>query len=201
MKAIVLKPFYDAELKELYHENETIEISEEKFNEYVAAGRFLTTGGAGGSGGGGVSSWNELGEEVGEVVLLEETTVDTSQPNAILEIAPELVNGATYNVTFNGVDYECVCMLLEDETGETVYALGNTAVFGGEDNGYPFVLIVVPASSISLLTATDSSTSSTISIKGIGKVINPIPTEYLPEEVATKEYVNAVLGGIEYGTY
>lgn len=52
---------------------------------------------------------------------------------------PLLVVGHTYHISLDGVEYTCVAKIID-----SVPALGNAGIFGGEDSGEPFLIGVVP---------------------------------------------------------
>lgn len=174
MKAIVLKPFSDGDI--LYHENETIEITEEKFSEYVEAGHFIM--GVGG-GSGGASSWNDLtdkpfGDEL--VEILPETEVEFVYDDAeaiwVGEFQAKKVvgNENNYIVVYNGVEYR----------GTSAHGcMGNTAISGGEDNGMPFFIMPIDENGGHLIISLDELPKTTVSIKEF--VSTPIPSKYMPK--------------------
>ena len=80
---------------------------------------------------------------VGEWVAMDadtdgDGTVDAKQLGFMLAAPIGLEIGKTYTVEWDGTEYKTTCV---DITGSgTPAALGNTVIFGGEDNGLPFVV-------------------------------------------------------------
>lgn len=140
-----------------------------QMNAAIAA---ASTGGGGG--GGGAGSWKDLGEGVGLVELLEETTL--TQTNTTLPQELPLVAGNSYTVTWNGVDYECVAQDLTD-MAITAGTIGLGKIMYGD---YPFTIAVVPSEGTTI-TVEDGNIPATVIVKGVGSVIIPILGKYLPK--------------------
>lgn len=104
--------------------------------------------------------------------------------------------GKVYSVTFNGTEYECVAFEVKDDS-MTASVIGNGEMFGLTGNNEPFVVASVMG--MTMLIALDGSTEVTISISE--KVVHErkLPTELLPETVATKDYVNKAIANIVNG--
>ena len=168
-------------------------------------GRLWTEPGA--SGGGGVQSdWNQnddtasdyvknrpfyTGDPV-ETVLVEESTVSFSfVESAGLYLANfpstfEATVGETYKVSWDGAVYECVCV---NFNGMSVF--GNLSIIGaGSDTGEPFAMMVGNGQRIGIYTA-DTSASHTLSISGLAPEVVKIDEKYLPDNLATKQEVEA----------
>ena len=120
-----------------------------------------------------------LGDEIGE---------DAMMSMHILANAIEgIVVGQTYTVNYNGTDYTCDAKEITE--GELVAtSLGNLSLlFGTEDTGEPFGLIIVPPESIPevgvgvVLYSYDVATSVTLGI--VGEVIKTLDTKYLPSHL------------------
>ena len=148
---------------------------------------------SGSSGGGGVQpDWNQndstaadyvknrpfyTGAPV-ETVLVEESTVSFAE-NKGLYMAQfpstfEATVGETYKVSWDGVAYECTCVLLNGSP-----AIGNASVAGfGSDTGEPFLIGVDNGNKIQILTA-DTSASHTFSISDTAAPIVKIPAKYI----------------------
>lgn len=137
-----------------------------------------------GSNPGGVTSWNDLtdkpfGESDNAVVLQETQFVSGIMDGALATMASgvELVEGKTYTVNWNGVEYETVCFMgVSPLDGSPMPMVGNPAALGGEDNNLPFAIggneqgvAAVPL---------DGSTSAIVSITGYAVV--SVPTKYVP---------------------
>lgn len=82
------------------------------------------------------------------------------------------IEGATYVVDWDGVEYSCVA---------TDAAIGNTAIFSGEDNGIPFAIgsSVMDGENIIAIVAFDNSNPKTVSI--IERSYKTIDKNYLPK--------------------
>ena len=83
-----------------------------------------------------------------------------------------IVGGHTYTVTWDGVEYECLCA----DNDKKRY-LGNGSIFGNSDNtGEPFLYDYYQNAFATL----DTSASHTISVKTAEEVITPMAEEFLP---------------------
>ena len=83
-----------------------------------------------------------------------------------------IVGGHTYTVTWDGVEYECLCA----DNDKKRY-LGNNSIFGNSDNtGEPFLYDYYQNAFATL----DTSASHTISVKGTGEIVTPMAEEFLP---------------------
>ena len=97
-----------------------------------------------------------------------------------------LTVGKTYIVVFDGVTYECIAEAgvasLDGITMYNVVSIGNLGMFGGTDNGRPFVLADIldyePPSWVCL--PHEYSEEHTLSITGVDET-NTIPEKYLRE--------------------
>lgn len=135
------------------------------------------------SGVGGVSSWNDLtdkpfSEESGEVVLLEETNLTPLEGQLFLiEKSVALEKNKLYKVTYNGVEYECVCFI-HIEDGENIICLGNGAIIDDEDTGEPF-LITNDGEIFGLITM-DETTNVTLGISCNDTVVHQLDKKFIP---------------------
>ena len=115
-----------------------------------------------------------------ETVLVEESTVTFALNNGgyIAEF-PTSFNaelGKTYNVSWDGTIYECVCSSFQGMT-----AIGNVSIAGsGSDTGEPFVMVFINGNYIRIATL-DTSASHTFSISRTFIEIKKIDEKYLPE--------------------
>ena len=84
-----------------------------------------------------------------------------------------IVGGQTYAVSWDGTEYQCVCV----DDGK--YAmLGNLSIAGkGEDTGEPFVYYAKAFETL------DTAASHTISVKTAREIITPLAEEFLPTGV------------------
>lgn len=126
---------------------------------------------------------------LGFTELLEETEleVNSNQRAEIKNRLLGLIEGETYIVTWNGVEYE-VKGVRPSLLPEYVF-LGNTKEYGDPDNGLPFAIhdypndgVVIKYDNISFKVF-DGSTNPTVSVKGKGKVIHKLDPMFLPADV------------------
>ena len=86
-----------------------------------------------------------------------------------------IVGGHTYTVTWDGVEYECLCA--DDDKNRY---LGNNSIFGNSDNtGEPFLYDYYQNAFATL----DTSASHTISVKTTAETVTPMAAEFLPSEI------------------
>lgn len=84
--------------------------------------------------------------------------------------------GNDYVVSWNGTDYTCTAGLTDIE-GESVVAMGNAVMFGNEDTGEPFLIVLAPDSLAqetgvyTMILPLDGSTELTL------KVATPVSTQ------------------------
>ena len=108
---------------------------------------------------------------------LEDEAVYSAYPNE----APEIVEGQTYTVNWDGTEYECVCAVF---MSSTILSLGNKSIYGkGDDTGEPFLYIRNQAAGA--FATLETTASHTISVKRIDETVIPIDEKYLPESVFT----------------
>lgn len=138
---------------------------------------------------GGVTDYNDLENRpfgsngMKTVDILPETTVEIAPDSGNAEIAATvpLVEGQTYTVKYNGVDYECVCSTM-DQDGVTFYILGNIgAMMGSGDTGEPFIVMSIPDIGTCGIIALDGSTSVTLSVSGEVEDIDKMDGKFLPK--------------------
>ena len=117
-----------------------------------------------------------LMEEQELAFALEDEAVYSAYPNE----APEIVEGQTYTVNWDGTEYECVCAVFTS----TILSLGNKSIYGsGNDTGEPFLYIRNQA--VGAFATLETTASHTISVKRIDETVIPIDEKYLPESVFT----------------
>lgn len=96
---------------------------------------------------------------------------------------PALV-GVNHRVVYNGVGYDCVGMLFEEDEMSGV-ALGNAAVLGGEMTEHPFCLVVAPAEFAAeqgicgLVMPLDGAESVTVSVEINGEYVKKLDNKYI----------------------
>lgn len=126
--------------------------------------------------------------EIAETEILPEATytiMSTDEPVAVIMSPVTLVAGEAYTVTYNGTAYNCTAFSDEDGVG----VLGNAAALGEHlpSSDAPFVVACVPDELAAeygfygMIYTLDGATTFTLSIKGKGKVVHPLPKEYLGE--------------------
>ena len=128
-----------------------------------------------------------------ETVLAEESTVSFSfseSDGVYLAQNPTAFSatvGEIYKVYWDGSAYECTCVATREST---LLFIGNLSIMGmGSDTGEPFIIGVFNGEGINIAT-TDTSASHTISISGFVQEVVKIDEKYLPDTVATTEYVD-----------
>lgn len=122
-----------------------------------------------------------LMEEQALAFALEDGTVYSAYPNG----APEIVEGQTYTVNWDGTEYECVCVVF----WKTILALGNKSIYGnGDDTGEPFLYIRNQASGA--FATLETTASHTISVKTTAETIIPMANDFLP--LASEDNYGAV---------
>jgi hypothetical protein len=123
----------------------------------------------------------------GDVILSETEATVLNATNNLFKIehgALGLVEGETYRVTYNGVDYDCVCKVMASNDGETMLSLGD-AWYGK----YPFILITDHRDANGNLIhdeiriiANDGATNVIVSVKHGKDVVHPLPAVFLPDD-------------------
>lgn len=122
-----------------------------------------------------------MGDPV-EAVLVEESTVSFIERNGLymaeFPSTFKAIVGETYKVYWDGVAYECLCVM-----GNSI-VLGNFYIVGGEpDTGEPFFMQVYNGQGIIIMT-TDTSASHTFSISGIVREIVKIPAKFIDKDAS-----------------
>ena len=117
-------------------------------------------------------------DDPSETVLVEESTVSFSESggmySAQIQSNFEATVGETYNVSWDGAAYECVCVNFRNSL-----FIGNLSIaFSGSDNGEPFLMWINNGSGIEIYTK-DTSASHTISISGSIAEVVQIPDKYI----------------------
>ena len=115
-----------------------------------------------------------------ETVFVEESTVSFSGSGGMylgrIQSNFEATVGETYNVSWDGAAYECVCV---DYSG--YITIGNLSIAGaGSDTGEPFLMLVANGRGIEIYTK-DTSASHTISISGSIAEVTQIPDKYISD--------------------
>ena len=114
------------------------------------------------------------------------TKVSTTKASGIIEYsdtAEKLITGQPYVVTFNDVDYGCVCY---EVTANKLKCLGNYKIHStnAEDTGEPFFLMeTARKNSLYVKTPIDNTDPFTLAINKAIPVTVPIDEEFLPDSV------------------
>lgn len=91
----------------------------------------------------------------------------------------EATVGETYNVSWDGTIYECVCVNFRNSL-----IIGNLSIRGaGSDTGEPFLMLIDNGSGIAIYTK-DASASHTIFISGIVEPIVKIPAKFIDKNTS-----------------
>lgn len=116
-------------------------------------------------------------------VLVEENTVSFTNPSAniyygAISTTIELAAGETYEVSWDGAVYECVC---ESVSGSPV--IGNMSIIGaGADTGEPFVITPLADNRGTEIYTLDTSASHAISISTFASAeVVKIPDKYISD--------------------
>ena len=115
-----------------------------------------------------------------ETVFVEESTVSFTNAGGLymaqIQSNFEATAGETYEVTWDGAAYECVCADFSN-----ALFIGNLSIaFGGSDTGEPFLMGINNGSGIGIYTK-DASASHTISISGSIAEVTQIPDKYISD--------------------
>ena len=117
-------------------------------------------------------------KSVGTVTLMEEQEVAFSNMGGkFLATSPvkfDILDGQTYTVVWDGVEYSCVGHDSEQRT-----YIGNPALIGLESTSEPFVYL--EDSSQYMWGSYDTATSHTIGVTGLDTVYKTIDKKFLPE--------------------
>ena len=117
-----------------------------------------------------------------KTVLVEESTVSFTNAHANLyrgaiSTTIELAAGETYEVSWDGAVYECVC---ESVSGFAV--IGNMSIIGaGADTGEPFAISPLTDNHGTEIYTLDTSASHAISISSMVAPVVKIDEKYLPD--------------------
>lgn len=122
-------------------------------------------------------------EEI-EGMILEETTFTEISENFTFT-PKEIMAGRVYSVEWNGVKYDCTSFEVDG-----YILIGNMQILGGENTGEPF--LIFPAGGMAA--PIDGSTTVTLSIYGVYKVIHKLSDEYIPESILENFTKLRVLG-------
>lgn len=135
----------------------------------------------GGGGGGSGSGLPPISSEI-SVIMPEDTLSFAELADGIYYAPTDFVanNGATYTITWDGVDYTCEAL-----AEEGLYLVGNLVFMGGEDTGEPFLITNIQGAGMWLTLST--AATHTCSISGLvqtppdGTVMMVIGGEWVPQ--------------------
>lgn len=138
-------------------------------------------------------------EYTSQGVLIEETKKDFDGSST--ETTDwGLEDGQVYLVEWDGETYEVTAH--DTPTGETI--LGNGTIGGYDnvdekDNDLPFLFKTSDNGdgTYSLTILPDINGEHTYSLEQVEKTVTPLPDDYLPDDAATKEYVDSLLGNAD----
>lgn len=136
----------------------------------------------------GRTHWEEV--TMVEVVSEATWTYDSDYSGYPIESDYTFVDGETYIVNWNGVEYTCVAqdMEMSGDITKTVNVLGNVgSKMGGEDTGEPFVMMSGNADGIIMAMPLDGSTSITLSIAQETRTIHHLDPKYIKDMYYTDE--------------
>lgn len=131
------------------------------------------------------------------VELYNATLTGLAESGALIE-GFSMQAGETYYITWNGVEYTCVCVEVPD-TGGMRY-IGNGSAFDLEDTGEPFIIVYGTEDGVNFFTlaiSLDGVDEATVVITGTGYI--PIPQEYLTN--AFPYYIEVTGSGTEDDPY
>lgn len=119
-------------------------------------------------------------KSVGTVTLMEEQelafVLNNGAYKVLLTPGFKVVEGQTYIVNWDGIDYECVSFI--DNSSP---AIGNLSIMGmGDDTGEPFFYFCDEAELVGGFVTLDTSASHTISVKTTVEIFTPMVAEFLP---------------------
>ena len=118
---------------------------------------------------------------VGTVTVMEEQELAFKPDHGVyaarLREALEIAEGKTYNVNWDGTEYECVCFVYNSTP-----MLGNLSISGaGDDTGEPFLYVYNRQEPFVQFYTLDTSASHTISIKTTWEIVTPMAEEFIPD--------------------
>lgn len=129
----------------------------------------------------------------GIVELYNATLTGLAESEVLIE-GFSMQAGETYYITWNGVEYTCVCVEVPD-TGGMCY-IGTGSALGLEDTGEPFVIMYVTEDGVnffSIAASADGVDEATVLIKGTGYIT--IPDEYVNYAPAFPYYIEVTGSG------
>ena len=121
---------------------------------------------------------------VQSATLMAEQTVafeslgSTDPHAATITNPPEITEGKTYIVSWDGTEYQCVCGVIN----VTIY-IGNPAFLGASDTGEPFIYAYDKNTPLGVFETIETSASHTISVTTTEEIVTPMAAEFLPSEV------------------
>ena len=148
--------------------------------------------------------WIEILKE--HEILPETKLTSTESGNFVIDSIPiEFVVDETYIVNWNGVEYTSTAIDATAFVGEPSVMLLNDGANIETSAGMIFVITHIVGSNTIELRDAKSATLLDVSIYKANKVIHKLPEEFIPDSIATKNYVHTFvieqLGVIENGYY
>lgn len=120
------------------------------------------------------------------IIAEQEFTFNSSAQSSLSETL-NIVEGDTYVVVWDGVEYICECKSGTYESYPILY-IGNEVVLGKEDDGIPFILGRIDVSGgISLIACLEPNSTHTAAL--YPSVVNKIPHRYLPKGIGDSKWV------------
>lgn len=140
---------------------------------------------------GGGSGGSEFYVETETVEPLPETTIELEEGEGAIA-AIDLVEGATYTVVWNGTEYKCTCVKIDDDNA-VYYSLGNMSIFGGNDSGEPFIILSMPAGGISVVLDFAGGDTAIVSVNGEVEIVHGLDGKFLPDGTPYSEKFDDVI--------
>ena len=115
--------------------------------------------------------------EVKEVKVLAETTVTIDGEPVIVNYGPVIpfIEGQSYDVTWNGINYKCIAYLLSG-----IVVVGNDAIMGRAGTGEPFLIAIDKNMFGGAYIASSDIGTHTVSIEFNGEIVHKIDPKYMP---------------------
>lgn len=132
--------------------------------------------------------------EIAATDVLPETVYEVNPDSGSADFMANLslVDGQTYTVKYNGVEYSCVCSYVVMEMA--AYVLGNLgALMGEEGTGEPFVFMYIPDAGFAAVFPMDGSLSFPFSIHGKTEIVHKLSSKFLTDGVPYAEPFDDVI--------
>ena len=144
-----------------------------------------------------IHDWSDLKEKYEEVLQNQTVACELSVTNGFVGVLTSVIPltlGKKMKIIFSGVEYIDVVHL--NDNGQYLY-VGNGCFgeIGGADTGEPFCFATSNFGDGDDVSGLYATTNGNHTIALYENVVNKLPEEFLPESVATKEYVEEHSGG------